>query len=415
MNAPASPTALPRVDADEVGLCPDRLARVATHLERRYLGPQKIAGCLTLVARDGKIAYLSTQGQQDRERELPMREDTIFRIYSMSKPITSIALMTLYEEGHFQLDDPVSRFAPQLRDVRVYRGGNHPNWLTAPCEREMTVLDLLTHTSGLTYGFMENSNVDRAYRDLEFGKRSSDFDEAMGILGQIPLEFSPGSAWNYSVATDVCGYLCQVISGMPFERFLEERIFRPLGMHDTAFHVPADKLDRFAANYHRVGPDKRLTLLDDPHTSEYLEPPGLPSGGGGLVSTAHDYHRFCQMLVRGGELDDARIIGPRTLELMTINHLPSDADLSTMARGTFSETTYDGVGFGLGFAVLQDPARARSVGNPGEFYWGGAASTLFWVDPAEDLTVVFMVQFMMSGTFNFRGQLRSIVYGSIVE
>lgn len=403
-----------RVAPEDVGLSSERLARLDTHLERRYLTRGKIAGCLTLVARDGKIAWVSPQGQRDRERQAAMTEDTLFRIYSMSKPITSVALMTLYEEGHFQLDDPVERMIPELRGLRVYVSGNHPNWTTKPCERPMSVRDLLTHQSGLTYGFMECSNVDAAYRKLGIGERASSLKEMVEALAEVPLEFSPGERWNYSVATDVCGYLVEVLSGKRFDEFLQERIFGPLGMTDTGFQVPADQVDRFAANYDRAA-DKSLRLLDDPRASAYLEPAGLLSGGGGLVSTAGDYARFCHMILAGGELDGARILGPRTLELMMTNHLPGDSDLSALASGSFSETTYDGIGFGLGFAVFLDQARAQAIGSIGEAYWGGAASTLFWVDPSEDLAVVFMVQLMPSGTFNFRGQLKSIVYGAITE
>ena len=409
---PAPPLAI--VPPEDVGLDADRLARIDAHLRRRYLEPGKIAGCLSLVARDGKVAWLSALGDRDRERGLPMTEDTLFRIYSMTKPITSVALMSLYEEGHFQLDDPVAKLVPALGELRVFRSGNHPHWVTDPCERPMTLRDLLTHMSGLTYGFNERTNVDAAYRELGVGDRDSSLQEMVDTLAGLPLEFSPGERWNYSVSTDVCGYLVEVLSGQPFDRFLAERIFAPLGMTDTGFHVPADQIERFAANYER-GPDKALRLLDDPRASPYLEPPRLFSGGGGLVSTAADYLRFCQMLLGGGELDGARILGPRTLDLMTTNHLPEGLDLSSLASGSFSETTYDGVGFGLGFAVFLDQARAQAVGSPGEFYWGGAASTIFWVDPLEDLAVVFLVQLMPSGTFDFRGQLRSIVYGAIVD
>ncbi|MEE2778841.1 MAG: serine hydrolase domain-containing protein [Acidobacteriota bacterium] len=411
---PGAGVSMERVAPEEVGLSKERLARLDTHFERRYLEPGKIAGCLTLVARDGKIAWLSPQGLSDRKRNAPMTEDTLFRIYSMSKPITSVALMALYEEGHFQLDDAAGKIVPALRDLRVYRSGNHPSFLTDPCERPMSVRDLLTHQSGLTYGFMECSNVDAAYRELGIGDRSSSLETMIQGLAELPLEFSPGTRWNYSVATDVCGYLVEVLSGQRFDTFLQERIFDPLGMTDTGFQVPVGQVGRFAANYERA-PDKSLRLLDDPRTSPYLEPAGLLSGGGGLVSTATDYARFCQMVLGGGELDGARILSPRTLGLMMTNHLPGDADLSRLASGSFSETTYDGIGFGLGFAVFLDQARAEAVGSPGESYWGGAASTIFWVDPSEDLTVVFMTQFMPSGTFNFRGQLKSIIYGSIVD
>ena len=405
---------LPVTTPEEAGLSAARLLRIDDHLRRRYVEPGKIAGCLTVVARDGHVAWASALGHRDAARRLPIAADTIFRIYSMSKPITSVALMSLYEEGHFQLDDPVAKLIPAWRDLRVYRGGNHPLWLTEPCARPMTVRDLLTHTSGLTYGFLERTNVDAAYRKLGVGGPAGTLRDMIDQLAELPLEFSPGTRWNYSVSTDVLGYLVEVLSGRSFDRFLEERIFAPLGMTDTAFAVPDDKADRLAASYRRA-PDKSLELVEAADASPYRRPRTFFSGGGGLVSTASDYLRFAQMLLNGGVLDGERVLGPRTLALMTQNHLPGAQDLAALATGAFSETTYDGTGFGLGFWVLLDQARAQSVSSPGEFGWGGMASTVFWVDPAEDLIVLFLTQLTPSGTFDFRGQLRSIVYGAIVD
>ncbi len=402
------------VSPESVGLSSVRLARIDQHLERRYLAPGKIAGALTLVSRGGEVVWLSPLGLRDRERGLPMTEDTIFRIYSMTKPITSVAVMTLYEEGHFQLDDPVGRFLPELAAPQVFVGGTDGGFLTRPVTRPITVRDLLLHTSGLTYGFMEATNVDAAYRARRIGERweGNDLAGMVKQLGELPLEFSPGERWNYSVATDVLGRLVEVISGKSLDVFFEQRILGPLGMHDTGFHVPVDRVDRFAALYDRA-PDKSLRLIDDPTKSPSLGKPDLFSGGGGLVSTASDYHRFCRMLLEGGELDGARILGRKTIELMVCNHLPENQDLAHLATGSFSETTYNGIGFGLGFAQVIDRIAAQSNGSLGEYFWGGMASTVFWNDPVEDLTVIFMVQFMPSGTFNFRGQLRSIVYGAL--
>ena len=403
------------VRPESVGLSSERLARIEEHLERRYLAPRKIAGALTLVARRGRIAHLKAVGSADLERGVPLRDDTIFRIYSMTKPITSVALMTLYERGAFQLEDPVHRFIPEWRELRVYDGGNHPLFATRPCERAMTVRDLFTHSSGLTYGFMERTNVDRAYRRLGIGERDKPLAEMIATLAKLPLEFSPGTRWNYSVATDVLGHLIEVISGKRLDAFLRDELFAPLGMVDTAFHVPADKLDRFSSNYER-GPGKQLRLIDDRAKSAYAEPPVFLSGGGGLVSTARDYARFCQMLLNGGTLGGARILGRKTIELMTLNHLPGGQDVSQLnIGGQFSQVAYEGVGFGLGFSVTLDLARAQTVGSVGEYAWGGAASTAFWIDPKEELTVIFMTQFMPSGTFNFRGQLKSIVYPALVD
>jgi len=413
----ATVSAPPRLELarpGDVGLSAAQLARVDDHLRRRYLEPGKIAGCLTLVARGGQPAYLSALGKMDRERGRAMQPDTIFRIYSMTKPITSVALLQLYEHGHFQLDDPVHKFIPEWAGLRVFESGNHPNFLTRPVGRPMTIRDLFTHQSGLTYGFLERTNVDAAYRKLGVGgpHAGGSLRQLIEQLTELPLEFSPGEAWNYSVATDVLGYLVEVFSGQPYDEYLREHILKPLGMVDTGFTVPASKVDRFAANYRRDR-NKNLVLLDDPRTSHYTGDITFFSGGGGLVSTMHDYYRFCQMLLSGGTLEGVRILGRKTIELMTMNHLPGGRDLTDLATGAFSETTYEGVGFGLGVSVTLDLATAQSIGSVGEYGWGGAASTAFWIDPKEDLIVIFMVQFWMSGTFNFRGQLKSIVYPAL--
>ena len=403
------------VRPEDVGLSSERLARIQRHLEARYLDQKKIAGALTLVARRGQVAHLSALGMMDLERGAPMRADTIFRIYSMTKPITSVALMTLYEHGHFQLDDAVHKYIPSWRDQRVYEGGNFPAFATRPVDRPMTIRDLLTHTSGLTYGFMERTNVDRAYRRLGIGDRAGTLAEMMEKLSRLPLEFSPGTRWNYSVSTDVVAHLVEWISGRPFDVFLRDEITAPLGMKDTAFFVSPDQVERFATNYGRK-PDKTLRVEDDPSTSAYLSPPTFFSGGGGLVSTAADYLRFCQMLLNGGELDGARVLGRKTIELMTENHLPGGQDIAELnVGGQFSQEQYNGVGFGLGFSVTLDLVRAQTVGTPGEYAWGGAASTAFWIDPAEELIVIFMTQLMPSGTFNFRGQLKALVYPALID
>ena len=398
------------------GISIDALQRLDRHLLERYIEPQKIAGCLTLISRRGELAHLSALGMMDRERGLPMAVDAIFRIYSMTKPITSVALMMLFERGAFQLSDPVSRFIPQWNNLRVMTGGEYPDYATTPAERPMTVRDLLSHQSGLTYGFMEGP-LEAGYFKHEVyqagAMRGRDLQSMIDRLAELPLKFSPGDHWNYGVSTDVCGYLVQKISGRRFDEYLREQIFEPLGMDDTGFYVPADKQQRLAANYER-GADKQLRAIDTFGANQYLEEPTFLSGGGGLVSTAQDYQRFCQMLLNGGELDGARILGPKTIELMTMNHLPDNADLSERALGTWSETANDGVGFGLGFAVLLDLPRTQNVGSVGEYYWGGAASTIFWIDPAEDLIAIFMTQFMPSGTFNFRGQIKQLLYPGLV-
>ena len=401
---------------EAVGLDSERLERIDAHLKTNYLDLKKVAGTLTLVSRRGELAYLRPLGMMDLERGKPMAEDTLFRIYSMTKPITSVAIMMLYEHGLFQLDDPVHKWIPEWRNLGVYQAGNHPAFLTAPPERPMTIHDLLTHMSGLTYGFMERTNVDRAYRRLDVGGSAAGgtLREMIEKLAGLPLEFSPGTRWNYSVSTDVLGYLVERMSGQRFDEYLKEKIFDPLGMADTGFTVPPKKVDRLAACYERA-PDKTLRLQDDPLASAYAKPRTFFSGGGGLASTAHDYLRFCQMLLSGGELDGARLLGRKTIELMTMNHLPGGVDLTEMAFGPFAETTYGGVGFGLGFSVELDAARSHLIGTPGEYAWGGAASTAFWIDPVEELIVIFMTQFMPSGTFNFRGQLKTLIYPALVD
>ena len=406
----------------KTGLSTARLERITEHLERNYIGPGKIAGCQVAVARHGHLAYFRSLGQMDREAGKAMADDAIFRIYSMSKPITSVALMSLYERGYFQLNDPVSRFFPSWKDHRVWVSGEGADMVTEAPARPASMRDMLCHTGGITYGSAlaalgvpdDGHPVDKIYAEVGVrrgpGETLMDF---MDKLGQVPLRYQPGERWMYSLSTDVCGALVERISGQRFDHYLKETIFDPLGMTDTAFAVAPDKTDRFCANYRRAA-DKSLRLLDAPATSEYLKEPTFHSGGGGLTSTTEDYLRFCEMLRRGGELDGARILGPRTLALMRRNHLKDGQDLTQMAIGGFSETANEGVGFGLGFAMTLDSVKNGTLGE-GDYYWGGAASTIFWVDPAEDLVVVFMTQLMPSGDFNFRGQLKSIVYSSIVD
>ena len=402
------------------GLDAARLERIGDHLERNYIGNGKVVGCQVSVARHGHIAYQKNFGLMDRERAKPMADDTIFRIYSMTKPIASVALMTLYEQGYFQLNDPVSRYVPSWKNHRVWTSGEGDTIQTEPAHRPVSFRDVLSHTAGLTYGgglpgVGIQHPIDKIYREL--GIRSFDapdsVPEFLEKLSKVPLRYQPGTQWMYSLATDVVGALVEVISGKPLAQYLDEVIFRPLGMKDTAFWVAPEKADRFAANYQR-GADKQLKLIDDPATSAFLKEPGFKSGGGGLTGTSADYLRFCEMLRRGGELDGARILGPRTIELMHMNHLPGGKDLTQLALGTFSETANEGVGFGLGFASTMGQVETGSLGA-GDYYWGGAASTIFWVDPKEDLSVVFMTQLMPSGTFNFRGQLKSIIYASIID
>jgi CubicO group peptidase (beta-lactamase class C family) len=390
-------------------------------LDEQYVRPGKLAGTLLQVWRRGELALNSLQGQADRERGAPIAEDTIFRIYSMSKPITSVALMMLFEEGRVALDDPVAKHIPAWAGLRVHAGGELGAFKTRAPMRPMQIVDLLRHTSGLTYGFQNTTPVDAAYRRLKLGdvERSGTLGDLVAKLADLPLDFSPGEAWNYSVSTDILGYLVGQISGQPFEHFLQERIFGPLGMVDTGFHVPPEKAARLAACYavgqlgRAVTPGGAPALQDDPRASPYLKPPSLVSGGGGLVSTAGDYLRFARMLLGGGTLDGARILGRKTLEMMTANHLPGGADIPRLSRSMFSEAAYNGVGFGLGFAVTLDPAATLTLGSAGDFFWGGAASTFFVVDPREDMVMVLMTQLMPSAAYPIRRQLRALIHAAL--
>jgi CubicO group peptidase (beta-lactamase class C family) len=402
------------------GFDTDRLQRIGEHLTRNYIEPGKIAGCQVAVMRGGNPAYSAVFGSMDRERNKPLTEDTIFRIYSMTKPITSVALMTLFERGFFQLDDPVQRFFPEWKAQRVWVAGEGDDMVTEAPDRPVSIRDVLSHTGGLTYGgglpgVGIQHPVDKSYRTLKIRSMggADTLPDFMAKLAQVPLLFQPGTKWMYSLSTDVCGALVERISGVPFDQYLQQVIFDPLGMVDTSFQVAPDKAHRFAANYQRL-PDRTLGLIDDPGASAYLQPAKFLSGGGGLTGTCADYMRFCEMLRRGGELDGHRVLGPRTLDLMTRNHLPGGKDLTELALGTFSETSNKGVGFGLGFASTMDVVTTGVLGE-GDYYWGGAASTIFWVDPIEDLSVVFMTQLMPSGTFNFRGQLKNIIYSAMVD
>jgi CubicO group peptidase (beta-lactamase class C family) len=333
----------------------------------------------------------------------------------MTKPITSIALMMLVEEGRIALEDPVHRFIPEWKNLGVFVAGTHrTGFQTKPLSAPMRVVDLLRHTAGLTYGFQLRTNIDEAYRREKIGEieKAGTLEGMIQALAKMPLEFSPGDAWNYSVATDVLGWLVQVVSGQTFEDFLSDRIFKPLGMVDTGFHVRDGQAHRFAACY-QPQRDGTITLQDDPTTSSFLKPANFISGGGGLVSTAQDYLQFCRMLANGGTLGGQRIISRKTLALMTANHLPGGVDLPAMSRSLFSEAAYDGVGFGLGFATSTASHKTLMPGSNGDYFWGGAASTFFWVDPEEDLIGIFMTQLIPSSTWPVRKEMRTMVYAAL--
>src|SRR4051794_1566073 len=401
------------VSPEDVGLSSERLERVDGWMQQ-LVDDGKLPGVLTMVARRGQVVWLRTAGMADLDRGAPVPPDTIFRIYSMTKPLTSVAIMMLYEQSLFQLDDPITRFLPCFRNMRVFAGGSRAKWDSVPAERDITFRDLLTHTSGLTYGFLDSTLVDAMYRErgVDFQTSPDTLEAVVESAASLPLLAQPGAEWNYSIATDVLGHLVAVISKQPFERFLRERILEPLGMVDTDFHVPPEKIGRFAANYAR-GENGRLELIDDPRESRYGAPRRLCSGGGGLVSTAADYMRFCEFMLNKGELDGVRLLGRKTVELMTMNHLPGD--MAGMGQPRFSESPYTGIGFGLGFSVMLDPTRAQILGSPGEYAWGGAASTAFWIDPAEEMAVILLTQLVPSSTYPIRRELRVLTYQAIAD
>jgi CubicO group peptidase (beta-lactamase class C family) len=406
-----------KVDAEpeEVGFDPQRLQRVDTHF-RRYVDDGRLAGWTVAVARRGRVSMLAHYGLADIEAQRPVADDTIWRIYSMTKPVTSVAVLMLYERGLLELTDPVARYIPAFADMRVYRGGSAAKPGTVPASEPMRVWHLLTHTAGLTYGFHHAHAVDEIYRakGFEFGTpRGMDLAAACDAWAAMPLLFEPGAEWNYSVATDVLGRIVEVVSGERLDTFLTEHVFAPLGMDDTGFWVAPDELDRLAGLYmpNPAGGLLRNTSMGDAATRE----PSFLSGGGGLVSTAADYHRFAQMLARGGELDGSRLLGPHTVAYMTRNHLPGGADLETFGRPIFAESANRGVGFGLGVSVVVDAAAGKMLTHEGEFAWGGLASTAFYVDPAAEVTAMFFTQLLPSSTYPIRSQLRALVNQALVD
>jgi len=391
----------------------DILGRMDGFLRQTYLDSGRLPGAVLKVLHKGEVVHSSVQGFADVASGRALADDSIFRIYSMTKPIVSIALMMLVEEGRVQLDDPVHRYIPAWKGLKVYRSGTlETGWTTVEPKRPMQIIDLMRHTSGLTYGFQHNSNVDAAYRALgvgEIDKGDIRLEDMIAQLAELPLEFSPGDWWNYSVSTDVVGWLVQVISGRPLEDFLRERIFAPCGMVDSGFHVRDGQAHRFVSCYqpNRAG---GMDVQDAAVGSSFLKPPAFVSGGGGLVSTAADYLAFAEALRSGRP----RLVGRRTLALMTANHLPGGKSLPAMSRSAFSEASYDGVGFGLGFATTTGWEKTMIAGNNGDYFWGGAASTFFWIDPVEEMVVLFLTQLIPSSFYPVRRQLRSMVYAAVV-
>ena len=391
------------------GFHPNRLPRIAAHIDR-YVESGKLPGALCLVSRGGEEAFFHACGLRDVERGAPMQRDAVARFYSMTKPIASVALMMLYEEGRFQLDDPVAKTIDGWADLEVFDRGDAKRYAARKPDAPMTIKHLLTHTSGLTYGFMNQHPVDALYRRADVN--GGTLQQMVERLAELPLKFSPGTLWNYGVSTDVCGYLVERFSGQALDEFVAERITQPLDMADSGFHVRPGSEDRFAACYQHVAP-ATYKLQDDPQSSRYLERPAFLSGGGGMVGTIDDYHRFAKMLLAKGELAGQRLLGRKTVEYMASNHLPGNCDLAAMGQPVFSETPYEGIGFGLGFSVVVDPAAANVLDSPGEFAWGGAASTYFWIDPVEEVLAVFLTQLLPSSTYPIRRELKTLVYQAL--
>ena len=407
--APVWAQGLPMTLPEDVGLSSERLHRIGLFLQR-HIDQDLISGSVAMVARNGRIAYHEAFGELDMDADTPMGKDSIFRIYSMTKPITSLAVMMLWEEGLFLLNDPVSKYIPELGGLQVGTDGigadGQPEFTSTRSSHDMTVRDLLRHTSGLSYGIFGSSTVDKIYNEQDL-LNSASLTMFVEKLSKLPLRYDPGTRWNYSVSTDVLGYFVEVISGMPFDQFLEERIFRPLEMNDTAFWVPESKAHRLTTLYTPNGPDD-LTLKEmeiGGVIKDYREPPTAPSGGGGLVSTTNDYVRFCQMLLNGGELGGVRLLGLHTVKMMTQDHLGG----IEMGPGSM------GHGFGLGFMVNADPGLVGSTAHRGTFSWGGYAHTRFWVDPVDDLIGIFMIQILPSSSVDYGDKFESLVYQAILN
>jgi CubicO group peptidase (beta-lactamase class C family) len=403
-----------KVDTDpqDVGFDAGRLERIDRHFAR-YVEEGQLPGWLIVVTRHGRVAHLSRCGHADVEAGRPVEVDTLWRIFSMTKPVTSVAAMMLFEEGAFDLTDPIARWLPEFAQPQVYAKGSALNPLTEPAIEPIRLWHLLTHTSGLTYGFHHAHPIDEMYRaaGFEWGTPPGlDLAACVERWAQLPLVFQPGSEWNYSVSSDVLGRLVEVVSGQPLDEIFRQRIFAPLGMNDTSFGTEGENL----AALYVPQPGTRKAVRHDAFGAVGHGRPDCLSGGGGLVSTAADYHRFTQFLLRRGELDGVRLLSPRTVALMTSNHLPGDVDLEAYGRPLFAEMPFNGFGFGLGFSVLKDAVKAKTLSSAGEFAWGGAASTAFWVDPAEELTAMFFTQLLPSSTHPIRQQLRQLVYQALV-
>jgi CubicO group peptidase (beta-lactamase class C family) len=407
--APAADSPLPSAKPDSVGISAERLALLPQGM-KSLVDQGRLAGVVTMVARHGKVVEFDAAGKRDVAANLPMQKDSIFRIYSMTKPITGVAMMMLFEEGRWQLDDPVAKFVPEFADLKVYGTDAAGNVVLKDPAHPVTMRELMSHTGGFTYGFFSNTPVDKLQREADILNVDITLEQMIKRIAKLPLNTQPGSEWHYSISVDIQGYIVEKLSGMPFAEFLDKRIFKPLNMVDTGFYVPAAKLNRFA-EFYDYGADGRLQVYKGALNHDFSAKPALSSGGGGLVSTAADYMRFCQMLLNGGKLDGVRLLGPRTVQLMRTNVLAP------------SMPTYaPGAGFGLDFAVYTDPGAAGGYYGKGTYWWGGAAGTWFWIDPVEDLIVIGMIQQVagtgatsVMGVPDMRGLSHAYVYQAVVE
>lgn len=399
-------------DPHELGFDPARLALIDAHLQSKYIDAGRFPHCALLVGRGDEIAHLSVMG--DARPGEALKEDAIFRIASMTKPVTSIAFMQLVERGLIALSDPITKVLPEFAETGVFvSGGGNTPFVTRPPASPIRMIDLLRHTSGLTYSFQERSNIDAAYRKRGFERWDTEsIDVFIDQLSVLPLEFDPGTAWNYSVSTDVLGAVVERLSGQSLADYFHAHIFAPIGMVDTQFDVPADKLHRLP-DCHVWDPVKRMKMYDSGAASAWSRKPGYYSGGGGLTSTLADYHRFARMLLNGGDFDGARIVSPHMMRLMTANHLPGGRDLTQMSKSLFSEAENAGMGFGLGFGTVIDAPATMMPGNAGEYYWGGMFSTAFFVDPVDDVIMIFMTQLMPSSSYPVRREIKTMLYAAL--
>jgi CubicO group peptidase (beta-lactamase class C family) len=388
----------------KVGMSKARLERIEPAMQA-FVDEQKLAGTLTLVARKGKVVHVEGVGYRDREAEAPMSEDTIFRIYSMTKPITAVAALTLWEQGKFQMNDPVSKYLPELANLKVYAGMDGENMVLEDTSKVMTIKQLFTHTAGFSYGFTQ-SPVDKLYQQSALFSGQIKRQDLLKEVAKLPLNHQPGSKWNYSIGTDIIGILVERLSGQTLGAYFEQHIFEPLEMDDTGFYVPKDKQDRLAQIY-VINQQGQTVPMENEPLGDYLSAPEIESGGGGLVSTIEDYYTFTQMLLNGGEYQGKRILGRKTVEYMRTNHLPTSL--------IPFEPTSTGEGYGLAMSVTVDEQGANTMGSTGDYGWAGAASTYFRIDPKEQMIVISMTQLMPSSYFSYNKDFKNMAYQALID